>query len=188
MKHGPAKYYYDNGKMQYLIHYEQGKKHGESTWYHKNGKVYQVTPFVHGNEHGIRKKYYESGNLMSETPFKNGEQQPGMKEYIEDGKLITKYPEIVFEKPYIESTGNRFTLKMHLSNNAKEVAFTQLVISKDGDTITAPVPTRDGTGEIPFFVQKGGSTSAIIHITAATKTKLNNIYLTSGQYEVKITN
>ena len=188
IKHGPARYYYDNGKLQYLIHYENGKKHGESTWYYEDGKVYQVTPFVNGEEHGIKKKYYPSGNLMSEAKYINGEQQPGLEEYTETGKLITGYPEIVFEKPVKESTGNRFTLKMHMSNNTKEVAFKQLVISKDGDTITAPVPTRDGIGEIPFFVNKGGSTSAVIHISAVTKTKLNNRYVTSSDYKVNIHN
>ncbi|MBL7113071.1 MAG: toxin-antitoxin system YwqK family antitoxin [Bacteroidales bacterium] len=188
IKHGPSKHYYDNGKLQYIIQYEQGKKHGESIWYYESGKVYQVTPFVNGEEHGTRKKYYESGNLQAEVPFWNGEQQPGLKEYTEDGKLLTKYPEIVFVKPVRESTGNRFTLKMHLSNNTREVAFTQLVISESGDTITAPVPTRDGVGEIPFFVNKGGYTSATIHVSAVTKTKLNNRYVTSGVYEVKIRN
>lgn len=188
LKHGPAKYYYDDGKMQYLINYEQGKKHGESTWYYEDGKVYQVTPFVYGNEHGVKKKYYPSGNLMSEVTYKNGEQLADLKEYTEQGKLITKYHEIVFEKPVKESSGNRFTLKIHLSNNEKEVAFHQLVISNDGDTITAPVPTINGVGEIPFFVTKGGSTSAVIHITATTKTKLNNRYITTGEYTVRIDN
>ena len=188
LKHGPAKYYYDNGKMQYLIHYDQGKKHGESTWYYEDGKVYQVTPFIHGEEHGVKKKYYPSGKLMSEVEYRSGEQQPGLKEYTEEGKLVTKYPEIVFVKPVRESTGTRFTLKMHLSNNAKEVAFTQLVISNAGDTIKAPVPTREGVGEIPFFVSKGSSTSNVIHITAVTKTKLNNRYIMSGQYKVQISN
>ena len=188
LKHGQAKYYYDNGKMQYLIHYDQGKKHGESTWYYEDGKVYQVTPFIHGEEHGVKKKFYASGKLMSEVTYRNGEQQPGLKEYTEDGKLLTKYPEIVFVKPVRESTGTRFTLKMQMSNKTKEVAFTQLVISNSGDTITAPVPTKDGVGEIPFFVNKGGSTSTVIHITAVTKTKFNNRYITSGEYNLKITN
>ena len=188
LKHGPAKYYYDNEKMHYLIHYDQGKKHGESTWYYEDGKVYQVTPFIHGEEHGVKKKYYPSGKLMSEVEYRNGEQQPGLKEYTEEGKLLTNYPEIVFVRPVRESTGTRFTLKMHLSNNAKEVAFTQLVISNAGDTIKAPVPSKEGVGEIPFFVSKGGSTSTVIHITAVTKTKFNNRYITSGDYNLKINN
>ncbi len=188
LKQGPAKYYYENGKLQSLIIYDQGKKHGESIWYYEDGKVYQITPYVHGKEHGIIKKFYPSGKLMSESPYKNGEQQPGLKEYTEDGKLLLKYPEIVFVKPVREGNGTRFMLRMHLSNNASEVVFRQLVISNDGDTISAPVPTRDGVGEIPFFVAKGGSTSADIHVKAITKTKLNNRYITSGDYKVKIDN
>lgn len=186
--HGPTKNYYENGKIQSLINYEEGKQQGESIWYYENGRPYQVTQYINGEEQGIQKKYYQSGRLLAEVPFHKGQQMPGMKEYTEIGDLITGYPEIVFEKPERSSVPDRFVLRMYISDNSKEIAFEQMVISANADTVMADVSTRDGTGEIPFFVDKGKSVVAQVHIKAKIRTKLKNIYITEGQYLVRIKN
>ena len=188
IRHGPTKNFYENGKIQSLINYEEGKQQGESIWYYENGKPYQVTQYVNGQEQGIQKKYYQSGRMLAEVPFRNGHQLPGMKEYTETGELITDYPEIVFETPVRSSVPDRFVLRMHMSNNSKEVAFKQMVISANGDTIMADVPAQEGIGEIPFFVEKGKSVVAQVHIQAKTRTRLKNIYITERQYFVRIKN
>jgi hypothetical protein len=188
LKHGPTRNYYEDGKLHSVVNYEEGKQHGESIWYYENGKPYQVTPYVLGKQNGIQKKYYESGKLMAEIPYRDGEQQPGMKEYTETGNLVTSYPEIVFEKPEKTGSPNRFAMKIHLSNNSKEVAMHQRIISNAGDTLMAAVPITDGIGEITFFVEKGGSTDADITIVAKTKTRLRNNYVTDSTYHVRIVN
>jgi hypothetical protein len=188
VRHGPTKNYYENGKVQSIINFEDGKRQGESIWYYENGSPYQVTPYVNGQEEGIQKKYYQSGRLLAEVPFHNGKQLPGMKEYTELGEVITGYPEIVFEKPVRTSVPGRFILKMHMSDNSREVAFEQIVITASGDTILATVPTQNGIGEIPFFADKGKTVVAQVRIKAKTRTRLKNIYITEGQYLVRINN
>ena len=187
IKHGPAKYFYENGSLQYLIPYENGKKRGESIWYYEDGNIYQTTPFRQGVEQGIRKKYYPSGRLMAEVPYNDGEQVPGMKEYEEDGDLITGYPDIVFMKPE-KNSSTRYFLRFHMSNHSKKVRFRQTLIDGAGDTLMVDVPTREGVGEIPFFVAEGESSHVSIKIYAAVNTPLRNVYYTEGTYEVKIVN
>jgi len=188
VKHGPTTNYYENGKVHSVVNFEDGKQEGETIWYYENGKPYQVTPFINGQEHGLQKKYYQSGKLLAEVPYINGRQQPGMKEFKETGELITDYPEIVFEKPLKSDVPGRFMLKMHMSDNSREVAFEQKVINSNGDTIMAKVPTSEGIGEIPFYVDKGKTVVAQIYIQAKTRTRLKNIYITENQYLVKIKN
>lgn len=188
LKHGPTRNYYESGKLHSIVHYNEGKLHGESVWYYENGQPYQVTPYINGKRNGIQKKYYQSGKLMAEVPFIKGEQQPGMKEYSETGKLITDYPEIVFEKPQKTASPNRMILKIHLSNNSKEVTFHQRIISSTDDTLMAEVPTKDGIGEFTFFISKGELVETDLTIVAKTKTRLRNNYIIEGVYHVKIQN
>jgi hypothetical protein len=188
VRNGPTTNYYENGKVHSVVNYVEGRQEGETIWYYENGKPYQVTPFINGEEQGIQKKYYESGRLLAEVPYIRGHQQPGMKEYTETGELITDYPEIVFEKPVKSDVPGRFMLKMHMSDNTKEVVFEQKIISSIGDTTMNKIPTTDGIGEIPFFVDKGKTVTAQIHIRAKVRTRLKNIYLTEYQYFAKITN
>jgi hypothetical protein len=188
IRHGPTTNYYENGKIHSVVNFVNGKQEGETTWYYENGKPYQVTPFVNGQEHGVQKKYYQSGQLMAEAKYVNGHLQPGMKEYTESGELITDYPVIVFDKPLKSDVPGRYILKMHMSDNSKEVVFEQKVISSAGDTTLAKVPTTDGVGEIPFFVDKGKTVVAQIYVQAKVRTRLKNVYLTENQYLMKITN
>lgn len=188
VKHGPTTNFYEDGKVHSVVNFVDGKQEGETIWYYENGKTYQVTPFVNGQEHGLQKKYYKSGMLLAEVRYINGHQQPGMKEYTESGALVTDYPVIVFEKPVKSDIPGRFILKMHMSDNSKEVAFEQKVISSNGDTTMAKVPTREGIGEVPFFVDKGKTVMAQICVQAKVRTRLKNIYLTENQFLVKITN
>jgi hypothetical protein len=188
VKHGSSKNYYESGKVQSILNFENGKQQGESIWYYENGKPYQVTQYVNGEEEGIQKKFYKSGRLLAEVPFHKGQQLTGMKEYTETGDLITDYPEIVFDKPVKATSSGQFILKMRLSDNSKEVVFEQVVVSATGDTVLAAVDTREGIGEIPFFVDKGKSVAAQIQIKAKTRTRLKNIFITERQYYVKIKN
>lgn len=188
VKHGPTTNYYENGKIHSVVNFVEGKQEGETIWYYENGKPYQVTPFVNGQENGLQKKYYQSGKLLAEVRYINGHQQPGMKEYTESGALVTDYPVIIFEKPVRSDVPGRFILKMHMSDNSREVAFEQKVFSSSGDTTLAKVPTTDGVGEIPFYVEKGKTVMAQIYVQAKVRTRLKNIYLTENQYLVKIKN
>jgi antitoxin component YwqK of YwqJK toxin-antitoxin module len=188
VKHGPTTNYYESGKIQSVINFENGQQQGESVWYYEDGKPYQVTQYINGKIEGIQKKYYKSGKILAEVPFINDEQQTGIREYTETGALITNYPEIVFEKPVKTSPSGQFILRMHLSDNSREVIFEQMAINAAGDTVIAKVATTEGIGEIPFFVEKGKSVAAQVQIRARTRTRLKNIYIAERQYYVKISN
>jgi antitoxin component YwqK of YwqJK toxin-antitoxin module len=188
VRHGPTTNYYQSGKVQSVINFENGKRQGESVWYYEDGKPYQVTQYINDMKEGIQKKYYKSGKILAEVPFYNDEQQIGIKEYTETGELITDYPEIIFEKPVKTSSSGQFVLRMHLSDNSKEVVFEQRMINAAGDTVMAKVSAKEGIGEIPFFVEKGKSVAAQVQIRAKTRTSLKNIYVAERQYYVKIKN
>jgi len=188
VKHGLTTNYYENGKIHSIVNFVDGKQEGETIWYFENGRPYQVTPFINGEEHGMQKKYYQSGRLLAEVPYIHGHQQPGMKEYTESGNLITEYPGIIFEKPARSDVPGRFILKMHMSDDSREVVFEQKIINSAGDTTLAKVPAVDGIGELPFYVDKSKTVIVQIYIQAKTRTRLKNIYITERQYLVKITN
>ena len=188
VREGPTTNYYESGKIQSVFNFKNGKEEGESVWYYEDGKPYQVTWFVNGEEEGIQKKYYKTGELLAEVPFHKGKQLTGMKEYTEKGELITGYPEIVFEKPVRTSPSGQFLLRMHLSDNSKAVVFEQLTVNSMGDTVMADVLTREGIGEIPFFVGKGQTVTVQAQIRAKTRTRLKNIYITDRKYYSKIRN
>ena len=188
VKHGPTTNYYENGKIHSVVNFVEGKQEGETIWYYENGRPYQVTPFINGEENGTQKKYYQSGKLLAEVPFIHGHQQPGMKEYTEAGNLIMEYPVIIFEKPVRSDVPGRYRLKMHMSDDSREVVFEQKIISSAGDTTLAKVPTMDGIGEIPFYVDKGKTVIVQLYVQAKIRTHLKNIYITENQYLVKIKN
>jgi antitoxin component YwqK of YwqJK toxin-antitoxin module len=188
VRHGPTRNYYESGKIQSVINFENGIQQGEAVWYYEDGKPYQISQYINGKIEGLQKKYYKSGRILAEVPFYRGEQKVGMKEYTEAGELITDYPQIEFEKPVKTSRSGQFLLRMHMSDNSKEVVFEQVITNVPGDTVIAKVNTIDGTGEIPFFVEKGQSVAAQVQLRARIRTRLKNIYIAERQYYVKIKN
>jgi hypothetical protein len=188
VREGTTTNYYESGHIQSVFNFKNGKEEGESVWYYEDGKPYQVTWYVNGEKEGIQKKYYRSGKLLAEVPFLKDNQQKGMKEYTETGELITGYPEIVFEKPVQTSPSGQFLLRLHLSDNSKEVAFEQMMVNASGDTVIADVPAREGIGELPFMVGKGQTAAIQVLIRAKIRTRLKNIYITDRQYYGKIRN
>ena len=87
--HGVKVNFYEDGlTVHSKVTYEHGRKHGPAIWFFKNGKIYEHTTYYQNRKNGITKRYYETGELFEETGYDTGEELPGKKRYTKEGKLI----------------------------------------------------------------------------------------------------
>jgi antitoxin component YwqK of YwqJK toxin-antitoxin module len=87
--HGVKVNFYEDGlTVHSKVTYDHGRKHGPAIWFFKNGKIYEHTTFYHNRKHGLTKRYYETGELKEEVEFDAGEELPGRKKYTKEGELI----------------------------------------------------------------------------------------------------
>jgi len=86
--HGVKVNFYEDGlTVHSKVTYEHGRKHGPAIWFFKNGKIYEHTTFFQNRKHGLTRRYYESGEIMEEVEFNTGDELPGKKKYRKDGTL-----------------------------------------------------------------------------------------------------
>ena len=89
--HGVKVNFYEDGvTVHSKVSYEHGRKHGPAIWFFKNGKIYEHTNYIYGRKNGTTKRYYETGELFEEVIFDTGEELPGKKVYTKQGELIEK--------------------------------------------------------------------------------------------------
>ena len=89
--HGVKVIFYEDGlTVHSKITYQHGRKHGPAIWFFKNGKIYEHTNFIYGRRNGLTNRYYETGELMEEVTFDTGKELPGKKNYTKEGELIKK--------------------------------------------------------------------------------------------------
>jgi len=87
--HGVKVNLYEDGlTVHSKITYEHGRKHGPAIWFFKNGKIYEHTNYYQNRKNGLTKRYYETGELYEEINYDSGEELPGKKKYTKEGKLI----------------------------------------------------------------------------------------------------
>jgi len=89
--HGVKVNFYEDGlTVHSKVTYEHGRKHGPAIWFFKNGKIYEHTTYYQNRKHGLTKRYYETGELKEEVEFDSGEEISGVKKYTKEGELITE--------------------------------------------------------------------------------------------------
>lgn len=89
--HGVKVNFYDDGlSVHSKVTYAHGRKHGPAIWFFKNGKVYEYSTYYMNRKNGVTKRYYETGELYEEVSYDTGEEMPGKKRYTKDGELITR--------------------------------------------------------------------------------------------------
>ena len=89
MVHGVRVNLYEDGvTVHSKVTYEHGRKHGPAIWFFKNGRIYEHTTYYQNRRHGPTKRYYETGELYEETQYDSGEELPGKKKYTKEGQLI----------------------------------------------------------------------------------------------------
>ena len=88
--HGVKVNFYEDGiTVHSKVTYEHGRKHGPAIWFFKNGKIYEHTTYFQNRKHGLTKRYYETGELYEEVNYEAGEELPGKKRYNKEGELIS---------------------------------------------------------------------------------------------------
>jgi antitoxin component YwqK of YwqJK toxin-antitoxin module len=187
IRDGIARNFYPNGNLQLEMTYVKGIKHGDAITFYEKGGVYQITPFVNGGRNGIQKKFYDNGALMAEVPFEKNAQVPGMKEYSKEGKLLSKDVKIVFSLEDKTAFENKFNLVISLSDGSTHAKFSQLF---DGPNtlLELPLETKNGKAVTEFFVPPGTSLMERVTIQAQRKTRLGNIEIFRGSYNLAVEN
>ena len=64
--------YYENGNLEYVGNYKDGKEHGEFLYYYEDGTLQYEENWKNGLEHGTTKEYAPDGQLVLEQEWKNG--------------------------------------------------------------------------------------------------------------------
>lgn len=69
---GMLKIYYNSGKLQGEINYENNKKNGLEKQYYKNGRIESEINYKNDERNGSCKQYYENGLLNYKSYYENG--------------------------------------------------------------------------------------------------------------------
>ena len=63
---------YNNGRIESMENWKEGKQHGESRYWYKNGQVKSTQNWKQGKQDGESKHWYENGQIESERNWKDG--------------------------------------------------------------------------------------------------------------------
>jgi major membrane immunogen (membrane-anchored lipoprotein) len=80
--------YYNGGKLQQEIEYENGVPNGKMTAYYQNGKIKSTGYFKNGRMDSVSTGYYEDGQVRSVKHYKDGVADGPYQNYHENGNLI----------------------------------------------------------------------------------------------------
>ena len=64
--------YWENGKTQFEIYFEDGEYHGIAKEWYQNGQAYRTFHYEHGFEQGSQKMWWENGIIRANYVVKNG--------------------------------------------------------------------------------------------------------------------
>ena len=189
MKEGVAKDFYKDGQVHYEINYRDDVKNGVANWYYENGQLYMSCNYTDGELDGIETKYYESGIPMSEMPWKNKMPGLGLKEYSKKGKLLNSYPTIEFEiEDHVAMTGD-YTIKVRLSNKAKNAKFWEGELHEGkylNEFSVSPVYMENGEAIIHFHLDAGQYMMKKLNFIAKMKTYKRNYFVIQRSYNLAI--
>lgn len=186
-KNGVTKNYYANGKVQVETSFVNDSKEGDSKFYYEDGKICQHVIYKNNVKHGIEKHYYKDGKLACEIPYLNGEVEPGLKEYNSEGVLIKKYPTIVITPVNNMASGNKYILRLSLSNKTRAVAFARVKF-ENGRKISQDIETIKGIGDLTFVVRSGRGYREEVILEASFETVYGNPYVTRTTYNLSVDN
>jgi antitoxin component YwqK of YwqJK toxin-antitoxin module len=88
IKHGLYKQYYENGSLEYISTYKNGKLNGEYKEWSDKGILVEHSHYKDSKLHGEYKLYYDSGKLYRGGVYINGEREGEFKELYSDGQLL----------------------------------------------------------------------------------------------------
>jgi TonB family protein len=86
-KTGIFKTYHKNGKLKYIVKYEDNKAEGLFEEYYSNGQKWFEGEFFQGNKKGLWKMFDSTGNLYATDSYTKGIQSGESLTYYPDGKI-----------------------------------------------------------------------------------------------------
>jgi len=182
LKAGEKPVYSENGKLQFIVEYKNGKangrvreytpdgklymdatykedhRDGRCTHYFPNGVPFEVANYVNGNKDGILTKFYNNGKVLATLVYKNNMIQPGLKEYRKDGTEINDDTELIVKEVNRMAREGKYFFQVSLSKPQKSVEY-YVSQKTDPDKREKLKQTSDaGILEIPvasqYFVMK----------------------------------
>jgi len=85
---GLITWYYENGNIFQIAHYENGIQNGNRKVYYENSKLKTDSNYLKGRLDGKWKAYYENGNIEETGSYENGQKENHWKTYYINGKLF----------------------------------------------------------------------------------------------------
>lgn len=84
---GVVNSYYEDGQIQSIRNYEDGKLSGESIFYYETGNIKLKLEYNQNQLDGVVKTYYESGSINSKKKYSNNLLNGKMIIYYENGEI-----------------------------------------------------------------------------------------------------
>ena len=84
---GERKYYYPNGTVESIEHYQKGVYHGKYQKFYEGGGIQIEQEFVNGVLEGSSIAYYPNGAVKEKVTMRNNEEEGPFTEYYENGVL-----------------------------------------------------------------------------------------------------
>ena len=119
LKHGFRQLWHNNGQIELVITYENGKKHGPATIYNENGQPTMEKYFIQDYEDGIVIEWYKTGQIRRRINYVEGCRHGIYKFWDNNGILITlrKYTHgveeniTIFSKKRVKIDANKMLRK-----------------------------------------------------------------------------
>lgn len=116
-----VKLYYNNGKVQQIAHYQNGKFHGDVVLFYENGQIQSCCAYNEGVPHGNSIAYYQNGLISKKANFVDGKFDGIYYEFPEDGKSCNQV-EYKNGEPvtpyYTQSTSEGYVTKYKLQDGS----------------------------------------------------------------------
>jgi len=196
LKAGEKAIYSQNGKLQYIIEYKDGKangrvreyhpegylymdalfkddhRNGKCTHYFKNGKPFSVSYYKNGAKDSIETKYTIKGNVIALVPYKNDKVQPGLKEFKNDGTELIDNTDLVIKAVNNLPGGGKYYLSVSLTEPRKYIKFYAAPQSDPDSRELLEMSGDKGILVVP--VSASGFVIKDIYIDAEYRTRMGN--------------
>ena len=85
--HGARKFFYKNGAVESVEHYNKGVYHGKYLKYNEKGNLIVEQEYVNGAMQGFSLVYYPNGVLKEKYTIRDNEDNGPFQEFHENGRL-----------------------------------------------------------------------------------------------------
>lgn len=85
--HGERKFFFQNGKVERMEHYQHGRMHGQFQQFYESGQLQLEQEFSNNVLRGLSTAWYPNGQKKETVTLQNNEENGPFKEWYENGKL-----------------------------------------------------------------------------------------------------